>query len=449
MENVGNFRGQLLNMKEKQMAGQVLDYKDAYNVVEKDLKEKSIKEMDEKRKEESKEKTKEYLRERRELYRGYVRESVTSNGFSVIGYRDNMDDFINEVVEEFVGYSVLAPYMEDPDIDNVYVVAWNNIWIERNNVNEKVPTTFNSEKHFRDTLTRFLNSAETEINSGDKRIVHFELYGDRGCATDKTVSSRGTSLTLRKHKEEHITLDQLLDWDLMTNQMADFLGMLIKGESNIIIAGITGSGKTTTLRALIDHNVTKLNKRMLVVEDTQELFPLNDHTVELISIKNDDSTLAVTLNDLIMTALRLQPKYIVVGEVRGVEAVAAVEAMETGHSTIFSMHGGTVWNVINRLVTKYVSGMSNLGIEVVERIIGSAVDYIAIQSDIPGVGKRITEIVEVAYDYRENRITIKTIFKFNNKTKNWDLLNKISPDKADFMVERGVPYEEVESWIED
>ena len=240
-----------------------------------------------------------------------------------------------------------------------------------------------------------------------------------------------------------------MEQHVMTDEMKELFGILIDGEANLIYAGITGSGKTTTIRALLDNFVTKNGKRMVVVEDTQELFPKNPHTMECVSTKSDKANLAISLYDLIITSLRLKPKYIVVGEVRGEEAAAAVEAMETGHSTIFTMHGGTVWNNINRLVTKYLMKMPSLGTDVVERIIGAAVDYVAIQDDVPGWGRVVSSIDELYYDFEQKRIRVRNIFKFDQKTKEFVFLNRISPDKADKMMRRGIPVERIEKWISE
>jgi pilus assembly protein CpaF len=231
--------------------------------------------------------------------------------------------------------------------------------------------------------------------------------------------------------------------------MAELMRLLIKGERNIIYAGITGTGKTTSIRAILDHYVTSLNKRIIVCEETQELFLENDHTLDLVASKSDDKKSSITLYDLIITCLRLKPKYIVVGEVRAEEAEAAVEAMETGHSTIFTMHGGRPINCINRLVTKYLTKMPTLGIEVVERIIGSAVDYIWVQDNIPGIGRRVTEVAEVDYDFVNKCVRVTPIYKYDFKTNDFVLVNKIHPEKADLMLRRGVLYDEIAPWIKD
>lgn len=393
--------------------------------------------------------TKTSTKEDMRIEKEHVRTLITSCIFSSsIQVRDcEIEDFINEMVSEYGGYSVLDEAFDDDEVSDIYCLAWDNIFVEKKGQNVRYWKKFRSEEHYNRIVERFLRFDGKELNIGDHKIVDAELYGDRLCATSKAVTPNGITLTIRKHKEVQITLDEMMEQHVMTDEMKELFGLIIDGESNLIYAGITGSGKTTTIRALLDDFVPKNGKRMVVVEDTQELFPKNPHTMQMISTKSDKENLAISLYDLIITALRLKPKYIVVGEVRGEEAAAAVEAMETGHSTIFTMHGGTVWNNINRLVTKYLMKMPSLGTDVVERIIGAAVDYIAIQDDVPGWGRVVSSIDEISYDFHEKRIKVRHIFKFDQIQKEFVFMNRISQDKADKMMRRGIPVERIKDWV--
>lgn len=452
-QDIKSFRRDILKAKNRSTSGMVLDYEDALTEVRSYLQERITERVAEDVKTNNTKietKDKEYLRRKKEKYRNLILEAIGIKNIRVKGYEgDKISEFVEEMVGEFAGYSVLEDAFSDPEVSDIYVIDWETIYVEKAGVNEKYPKKFKSPKHFENVLKRFINEAGKTINLGDSKIVDFELYQDRGAATSPGVSPRDYSLTLRKHTEDHITRNNLVDWGLMDEKISGLLGMLITGETNIVCAGLTGSGKTTTIRALIDYYVTKSNKRMLVCEDTQELFPKNEHTLELVTDKSTDERIAVSLRDLIMTSLRLKPKYIVVGEVRGVEAEAAVEAMETGHSTIFTIHGGTVWNVVNRIVTKYLMSMPTLGIDVVERIIGSGVDYIFIQDNIPGTGRKITSLNEIFYDFDKKRVVSKVIFRYDFKKKNWVWENKLGKDKIDKMLRRGIPLEELTPWMDE
>ncbi|MBG9694153.1 hypothetical protein ABD91_25805 [Lysinibacillus sphaericus] len=400
----------------------------------------------------SKAKTKPEFRENFERAKTMVTDIVLINKLRVRNFEgDKIDKFIHYATHEIAGYSILSDIFEDDDITDFFVIKYNYIVVEyRDGHYEVYPRSFASEKHLALHVERFLRVNGLEINDGSKKIVHFELFGDRGCAISAKTAKKGLSLTMRKHSEEHIVLEQVVKAGVMTQEMADLMGAFIIGETNVIIGGLTGSGKTTTMRALLDEYLTRSNKRALVAEDTQELYLRHKHVVELLAShgkQGEDGV--VTLYDLILTALRLKPKYIIVGEVRGIEAVAAVEGMETGHSTWMSMHGGNSWNIFNRLVTKYLMGMPSLSVPVIERIIGSSLDYVAIQDNIPDIGRRISMIDEVSYNFDENKIIIRPIIRFNLITQEFEWVNKISREKAMNMLRRGVKWDEIKQWVEE
>lgn len=445
--NFKSFNKDVQKIKGVRETGTIYSYEEALTIVRDGLAE-LMKDEESDKKQETK--TKASLRKLKERWKASVSNIVFGQNIRVREYTP--EDFIVSAVEEFVGYSVLYKAFNDKDVSDIFCLGWNKIYIEKNGQNELYPHHFRNSKHYQDFIERVLrdggNGIGKVVDSGENKIVDAEFYGDRIQATSKSVSPKDFSITFRKHAESHITLDNIIEQGVLNDEIAKFLGTAILGELNLIYAGITGSGKTTTIRALIDHYVTLSNKRMLVIEDTQELLPTNDHTLELVSSKNQNPKQAVTLQDLIITALRLKPKYIVVGEVRGLEAQSAVEAMETGHSTIFTMHGGEPINIVNRLVTKYLTAMPALGIDVVERIIGSAVDYIAIQDDIPGIGRRVSVLAEVSYDFDSGRVVLTPIFEFDFDTLTYKMVNKMSADKAKRMLRRGVKKKDIAHWVD-
>ena len=393
-------------------------------------------------------KNKAYFAEQKAIAERDIRSIIQKKQYRVREYVGNTDKLVKKLVDEFVGYSVLTEAFEDPEVSDIFCIKYDLIFVEKKGVNMLYPYKFNSEKHYNDFIERLVKESGKELNKGDSKILDMDLYEDRYCITEDVVSPNGKSMTIRKHGTSHITLEQIISWGCMSQKVADFIGMLIAGESNIIYAGLTGSGKTTSLRALLDYYVTRLNKRMLVCEDTRELFPANEHTLELVTVKNDDPKVAVDLRQLVMTALRLKPKYICVGEVRGIEAESAVEAMSTGHSTLFTMHAGKPMDAVDRLVDKFLVAIPNISAEVAERKVANSVDFVAIQDDVKGVGRKVTSITEVGYDSEEKRLTLKPIMKFNFITKEFDFVNKISEAKAETMMRRGVQLDDLYEYTE-
>lgn len=390
--------------------------------------------------------SKAYFRQIKEQYRSIVSDIVYSQQIRVREFQDNVDGFINYVVEEMIGYSILAPAFLDPEVTDIFCNAWNEIFVERKGKPERYPYHFPSLKDFKTFIDRILRVDGKEINKGKDKIVSGVFYEDRFEAINDPVAAKGPSITFRKHSESHVQIDQLLHQQVMSQEMAELIGMIIYGECNVAVGGITGSGKTTTLRALLNKYASK---RMLVVEDTPELFPSVANNLQLVSFKSDNPDEVITLERLIYTALRLKPKYIVVGEVRGSEMMAAVEAMETGHSTLLTGHADTPVNLVNRMVTKYLTAMPSLSVDVVERIIGSALDYVIIQDDIPGTGRKVTSITEVTYNYQTRRVEFTPIYRYNFEKKDFERLNKLSAEKADKMLRRGVPYDVLKTMVRD
>lgn len=394
-------------------------------------------------------KDKEYFRKLLKHYREMIEEIVLVSNFEVQNM--TIKDFIEKAVQEMAGMDVLSPLYFDDDVTDIYCIAWNKIYYESRKYStpQKANITFRDGRHYAVFIERLMRDAgANKLDNGENKVVDFDLYGDRYNAISKAVSPNDFAITMRKHSESHITLEQLIKWNCLNQKTSDLMNILFDGGCNIIIAGVTGSGKTTTMRAFLDSYTAKSNKRLLVCEDTRELFPKHDHTLELQTSIGNSKKATKDLRDLITLALRQKPNQIAIGEVRSVEAEVAVEAMATGHSTILSMHSGTPIDAVNRLVTKYLMQMPSLGVDVVERIIGSALDYILIQDDIPGIGRKLTSITEVTYDYDSRRVSLKPIMKFDFKTNNFEIVNKLSAEKGEKMLRKGITYSQLETLVD-
>lgn len=389
---------------------------------------------------------KEQLRKIKEQYRSVVTSLVYELDLAV---RDmNTIEFVDYSVEEMAGYSILSHAFKDDEVSDIFCNAWNDIYIQKKGKDVKYPYSFRNPDHFKAFVARILRADNKEINKGTEKIVDSTYFGDRINAINEPIAAKGIALTIRKHSEDHIKLKQIIDSKVMSQEYADFVGMLLIGEVNLGVAGITGSGKTTTLRGLIDEYIARSGKRLLVAEDTQELFPESPNNLQLVSFKSDNKNEEVDLQQIIYTALRLKPKVIAVGEIRGPEMLAAVDAADTGHSTLFTTHAGNPVGMVNRIVTKYLQAMPSLGVEVVERIIGNSIDYVLVQDDVPGIGRKATSLTEIYYDYEKKTIGFKTIYQFDFKTHEFVRKNKISPEKADKLLRRGIPFEQLQPYVE-
>lgn len=428
----------------------VLSYQEIMEIVKKSIGNQLIEEINPLDNNKKVVKDKQYLRDRIKDVSETCRVIIESQRIAL--RKTSTEELVAMLANDIVGYSALADAFYDDEVTDIFCMSYNKIYVEKKGKNVKYEHNFDSPEAYKIFVERLLREAEgKELNRGENKIVDFDLYGDRYNVINDIVSPAGITMTIRKHSESHLQLKQMIEWKLMSPEFADLFGMLLAGESNLVYAGVTGSGKTTTLRALLDYYVSRINKRILVCEDTRELFLENDHTVELVTVKGskgaDKDATSITLNDLIISALRMKPKYIVVGEVRGVEAETAVEAMATGHSTVFSMHAGTPIDVVNRLITKYLQAMPSLGVDVVERIIGSSLEFIAIQDDIPGIGRRCTSLTEVNFNYETGRVVMNPIVKFNFKTQGFDYLNPVSEGRIEKLRRRGITQAQLDKYM--
>lgn len=416
-------------------------YEDALHEVRKYIKSKKIQNDDIGN---SNPNCKEYLIKKKIKYKEYIKNAVSELKLRVDDY--TVDEFIQDALSDIAGYGILDEAFEDDEITDIFVNSETDIFVEKNGVTQRYWKVFRNEAHYLETVERFLKEGGKELNAGDKKIVHSELYGDRLCTIHKSIATRQVSVTIRKHGYINITRDDLVDKEVMSADMADFIGTILKGELNIVYGGLTGSGKTSSLQAIMNHYID--DKRVLVVEDTQEIQLTNENTLQLVSFVGKTKAETVGLDDLIYTSLRLKPRTIFIGEVRGgPDTLASIESAETGHSTVLTMHGGEPINIINRMVSKFLVAMPSLGIEVVERIIGSAIDYICIQDAIPNIGRKVTEICEVGYDFDKRSVVLKPIYKYNFDTEEFEKVNNISPSKVNTMYRRGLRKEDLLRWI--
>ena len=390
--------------------------------------------------------SKEEYRENLQTHIEMISDLVYSSDFAVKNYE--LDEFILMMARRIAGFDVLSEAYEDNKVSDIHIISWKTIFIEKDGEDVLYNHRFDDEQHYNTFVERIVGLAKKQTNKSENKILDFELFGDRFSVINEVSAIKGHAISIRKHPESHLHRESLIKYNTITKDQARFIDVIIQGETNTIMGGITGSGKTTSMRALLDYSLGKNAKRVLVCEDTRELYLTNPHTVDLVSIKSTDDKLALTLYEIVLATLRLKPKYIVVGEVRGAEAISAVEAMETGHSTHLSMHGGSTWNILNRLINKYMTKMAELGVEVVERIIGSSLDYIMIQHNIPGVGRRITSIDEISYDFINHKFVVNPIFKYNQKKGITERVGSISEEKAEQMMFRGVNPDDVEEWVE-
>lgn len=252
--------------------------------------------------------------------------------------------------------------------------------------------------------------------------------GSRVNAVIPPAAIDGPSITIRKFKKERLTIQQLVDFGSLTESMAEFLQACVVARLNIIISGGTGSGKTTLLNIL--SSFIPADERIVTIEDAAELQLQQDHVVRLeAQPPRADGSGGVTIRDLVRNALRMRPERIVVGEVRGGEALDMLQAMNTGHDgSLTTLHANSPRDAISRLETMSLMAGIELPIRVVREQIASAVDLIVQQTRLRDGTRKVTQITELA-GMEGDTIVLTDIFKFEQTGVSTDgkVLGELKP----------------------
>jgi len=322
-----------------------------------------------------------------------------------------------EVLDELTGYGPIQPLLDDPDITEVMVNGPKQIYVERKGKVIKTDITFDDNAHVLrviDSIVKPLGRlADADHPTVDARLPD----GSRVNAVVPPVAIDGPSITIRKFSKDRLTVQQLIDFDSLTESMAEFLRACVVSRLNIIISGGTGSGKTTLLNVL--SGFIPEEDRIVTIEDAAELQLQQEHIVRLeTKPPNPTGGGGVTIRDLVRNSLRMRPERIVVGEVRGGEALDMLQAMNTGHDgSLTTLHANTPRDAISRLETMSLMAGIDLPVNVVREQIASAVDLIVQQSRLRDGSRKVTQITELA-GMEGDTVVLTDIFKFEQTAIN-------------------------------
>jgi pilus assembly protein CpaF len=323
--------------------------------------------------------------------------------------------FITESVFEAIrGLGVLGSIITDADITEVMINGYKDIFVEKHGRLHKLESRFESAKELEIIITKFVSKAGRAVNESQP-IVDFQLEdGSRINVVMKPVALNGPIVTIRRFSKEAMTVDKLIEFGSITSEIAEMLKLLVAAKYNIFVSGGTGSGKTTFLNAL--SNFIPSDERIITIEDSAELQIKNIDNLVRLETRNagSDGSGAITIRDLIKSALRMRPERIVVGEVRGAEALDMLQAMNTGHDGSLSTgHANSTADILSRLETMVLQGADGLPLEAIRQQIASAVDVIIHLSRLRDKSRKTVEIVEVlGYNGRDRKIELNTLFQF-------------------------------------
>jgi len=321
---------------------------------------------------------------------------------------------VSAVFEAIRGLGVLGGIITDSDVTEVMINGYKDIFIEKSGSLHKLDGQFESRRELEIIITKFVSKAGRAVNESQP-IVDFRLEdGSRVNVVMNPIALNGPIVTMRRFPKEAMTVEKLIEFNSITEEVAKVLQLLVKSKYNIFVCGGTGSGKTTFLNAL--SNFIPGDERIITIEDSAELQIKNIENLVQLETRNAgaDGKGAITIRDLIKSALRMRPERIVVGEVRGAEALDMLQAMNTGHDGSLSTgHANSTFDILSRLETMVLQGAAGLPLEAVRQQIASAIDIIIHLSRLRDKSRRTMEIAEVlGYDTVRMGIRLNTLYEF-------------------------------------
>jgi len=326
---------------------------------------------------------------------------------------------VNAVYESIRGLGVLGQIINDPDITEVMINGYKDIFIEKAGKLYKLDSQFESKKELETIINKFVSQAGRVVNESDPIVDTRLADGSRVNVVVAPVALNGPIVTIRRFPKEAMTVDKLIKYGSITPEVAEVLEILVKAKYNIFVSGGTGSGKTTFLNAL--SNFIPRDERIITIEDSAELQIKNIDNIVMLETKNagPDGEGAISIRDLIKSALRMRPERIVVGEVRGAEALDMLQAMNTGHDGSLSTgHANSTSDMLSRLETMVLQGAGGLPLEAIRQQISSAVDIIIHLSRLRDKSRKTMEIMEVlGYDADSRKINLNPLYIFNETSE--------------------------------
>ena len=335
---------------------------------------------------------------------------------------------IPEILDEVLGFGPIEPLLKDSTISEIMVNNANQVYIERNGKLELSDVTFRDDAHVMQIIEKIIAPIGRRIDESSPMVDARLPDGSRVNAIIPPLSLKGPVLTIRKFSKDPYQVQDLIKFGTWTQEVADFLKACVEGKLNIIVSGGTGSGKTTTLNIL--SSFIPSYERIVTVEDAAELQLRQEHVVTLESRPaNIEGKGQIAMRDLVKNCLRMRPDRIIVGEVRGGEALDMLQAMNTGHDgSLTTGHANTPRDMLARLETMVLMAGVNLPDKAIREQTASAINLIIQQSRMPDGTRKITNITEIL-GMEGDIITMQDIFIFEPQGKDemGHILGKFKP----------------------
>jgi pilus assembly protein CpaF len=325
--------------------------------------------------------------------------------------REDRAQISSEIADDIFGYGPLEKLLPDQSISEIMVNGPHEIWIERRGLLSRTPLRFSDESHLRRIITKMVGQIGRRIDESSPMVEARLPDGSRVHAIVPPLSLTGPLLTIRKFAQNRFALDELIQIGTLSSASADFLARCVQADVSMLISGGTGTGKTTLLNAL--SSAVPGGDRIITIEDAAELQLSQEHVLRLESRpKNIEGEGEITIRDLVRNALRMRPDRIIVGEVRGAEALDMLQAMNTGHEgSLSTVHANSTRDALSRLETMVLMAGFDLPVKAIRQQVSSALDLIVQLERLDDGTRHVTAIAEVQR-MEGDTITLQNLFEF-------------------------------------
>lgn len=324
---------------------------------------------------------------------------------------ENEQAFLNEIFEYAASYGAMEDYFNDPQISEIMVNGPDQIFIEKNGKLLLTDAKYDSEIQLRLAVNHIINPFGRYISPMHPMVDAHLRDGSRVNAVIPPVAQQGSCLSIRRFLKDKLSVQDLIDKNALTQGMADFVSVCVAARLNVVVAGNTSSGKTTFLNILARSIPNE--ERIVTIEDSVELQMMQTHKISLEARPPDyRGEGQVTIRDLVKNSLRMRPDRIVVGEIRGGEALDMLQAMNTGHDgSMTTVHSNSARDTLSRLETMTLMAGFELPVLAIRKQIASALDLIIYLTRFPDGTRKVTQISEVS-GMESEVITLTDIFMF-------------------------------------
>jgi len=316
-----------------------------------------------------------------------------------------------EILDDVFGLGPLEPLLRDPSINDILVNTYKHTFVERAGVLERVTATFQDDRHLLRIIDRIVSSIGRRIDESSPMVDARLADGSRVNAIIPPLAVDGPLLSIRRFPKDRLKAEDLVTKMALTQPMLNFLSACVRGHLNCLISGGTGAGKTTLLNVL--SSFIGERERIVTIEDAAELQLRQEHVARLETRPaNVEGKGAIKQRQLVVNALRMRPDRIVIGEVRGEEALDMLQAMNTGHDgSLTTVHANTPRDALTRIETMIAMGATNLPEKAMRHQIASAIHIVCQQTRLQDGSRRVTSISEIS-GMEGDIITMQDIFVF-------------------------------------